>query len=56
MTSNDGTAGRTVRVPIKALKGMGVGDAVARISKAMGIKPCAKCKERQAKLNRWKFR
>lgn len=31
----------------------GVGDAVARITGALGVKPCEPCKERQAKLNRW---
>jgi hypothetical protein len=29
----------------------GLGDTVAKITTAMGIKPCGKCKERQAKLN-----
>lgn len=31
----------------------GVGDLVARATGAVGIRPCAPCKERQAKLNRW---
>lgn len=30
----------------------GVGDSVAKMTKAVGIKPCGKCKERQEKLNR----
>lgn len=28
-----------------------MGDTIARIASAVGIKPCAGCKERQAKLN-----
>jgi len=31
----------------------GAGDVVARMTSAVGIKPCAPCKQRQAKLNRW---
>lgn len=31
----------------------GVGDAVARMTSAVGIKPCAPCQQRQRKLNRW---
>lgn len=31
----------------------GIGDAVARATKAVGIKPCAGCRRRQAALNRW---
>lgn len=31
----------------------GVGDVVARATSAVGIKPCAPCKQRQATLNRW---
>ncbi len=30
----------------------GLGDTVAKITSAVGIKPCGGCKERQAKLNR----
>lgn len=30
----------------------GLGDTVAKITAAVGIKPCGGCKERQAKLNR----
>lgn len=30
----------------------GVGDAVAVVTKAVGIKPCGKCKQRQQQLNR----
>lgn len=31
----------------------GAGDVVAKITGALGIKPCAPCKKRQAALNRW---
>lgn len=31
----------------------GFGDVVAAMTNAAGIKPCAPCKRRQAKLNRW---
>ena len=31
----------------------GAGDAVARVTEALGVKPCEPCKQRQAKLNRW---
>jgi hypothetical protein len=30
---------------------MGLGDVVAAVTKAVGIKPCGGCKERQAALN-----
>ena len=30
----------------------GLGDTVAKITKAVGIKPCGGCKKRQGKLNR----
>lgn len=31
----------------------GLGDAIAKATKAVGIKPCAGCRKRQAALNRW---
>ena len=31
---------------------IGIGDAVAGVTKAVGIKPCGGCKKRQAALNR----
>lgn len=31
----------------------GLGDAVAKATKAVGIKPCAGCRKRQTALNRW---
>jgi len=30
----------------------GLGDTIAKITSAVGIKPCGGCKERQEKLNR----
>jgi hypothetical protein len=32
---------------------VGLGDAIKRITYAMGIKPCAGCERRAATLNRW---
>jgi hypothetical protein len=31
----------------------GLGDAIKRVTYAMGIKPCAGCEKRAATLNRW---
>jgi len=33
-------------------KAQGLGDVVAGVTRAAGIKPCAPCKQRQAWLNR----
>ncbi len=30
----------------------GLGDTVAKVTKAFGVKPCGKCKKRQETLNR----
>ncbi len=32
---------------------IGLGDAIKRVTYAMGIKPCAGCEKRAAALNRW---
>ena len=32
---------------------IGLGDAIKRVTYAMGIKPCRGCEERAATLNRW---
>jgi hypothetical protein len=32
---------------------VGLGDAVKRVTYAMGIKPCERCDKRAAALNRW---
>lgn len=36
-------------------RGIGLGDAIAKVTKAVGIKPCAPCEERRRKLNRWRL-
>lgn len=32
---------------------MGLGDAIKRVTYAMGVKPCAGCEKRAAALNQW---
>lgn len=32
---------------------IGLGDAIKRVTYAMGIKPCGGCEKRSAALNRW---
>lgn len=32
---------------------VGLGDAIKRVTYAMGIKPCGGCEKRAATLNRW---
>jgi len=32
---------------------VGLGDAVARVSRTFGVTPCGGCKRRAAALNRW---
>ena len=32
---------------------IGLGDAIKRVTYAMGIKPCGGCEKRAAALNRW---
>ena len=32
---------------------IGLGDAIRRVTYAMGIKPCGGCEKRAAALNRW---
>lgn len=32
---------------------VGLGDAVARATGAVGIQPCGGCKQRQASMNQW---
>ena len=31
---------------------VGLGDTVAKVTKAIGLKPCKRCRKRQAKLNK----
>ncbi len=43
-----------VRLPGFLLdKEIGLGDAIKRVTYAMGIKPCGGCDKRAAALNRW---
>lgn len=45
---------RRVRLPGFLIEEeMGLGDAVKRVTYAMGIKPCGGCEQRAAALNRW---
>ena len=37
---------------LKEKKSKGLGDTVAKVTKAVGLKPCGACKKRQEKLNR----
>ncbi len=32
---------------------IGLGDAIKRVTYAMGVKPCSGCEKRAAALNRW---
>jgi len=32
---------------------VGLGDAIKRVTSAVGIKPCGSCEQRAAMLNRW---
>jgi hypothetical protein len=32
---------------------VGLGDAIKRVTSAVGIKPCGNCEQRAATLNRW---
>lgn len=45
-----------VSVPRSAARGMRLGDLVAQVSKAVGVKPCNGCKKRQRSLNRFTLR
>jgi pantoate kinase len=36
-------------------RGVGLGDMIAKITSAVGIKPCKGCKKRQSWLNRFKI-
>lgn len=45
---------RRVRLPgFAAEQAVGLGDAVTRITQAVGIRPCEGCKRRAAALNTW---
>lgn len=40
-----------IRMPFVPPEGIGLGDAVARITQAAGVSPCPPCKRRQEWLN-----
>jgi hypothetical protein len=44
-----------MRVPLRGIpeEGIGVGDAVKRVTAVFGIKPCNGCEKRRKVLNRW---
>jgi hypothetical protein len=43
-----------VRLPgFLAAEGIGLGDAIKRVTYSMGIKPCTSCEKRAAALNQW---
>jgi hypothetical protein len=45
--------GRPIRVPVPFVRQqIGLGDAVKRITNAVGVQPCEPCKRRAAYLNR----
>ena len=33
---------------------IGLGDAIKKVTYAMGIKPCTGCEQRAARMNRWR--
>lgn len=42
-----------VRIPVPGVsEAVGLGDVVAKVTKAVGIKPCVPCAKRRARLNR----
>jgi hypothetical protein len=43
-----------VRMPgFVADEGIGLGDAIKRVTRTVGIRPCGGCERRAAMLNRW---
>ena len=47
-------APRCVRLPGFLIeKEVALGDAIKRVTSAMGIRPCGGCEKRAAALNRW---
>jgi hypothetical protein len=42
---------RTINLPVLIRKEIGLGDAVKKVTAAVGIKPCASCARRAEKLN-----
>lgn len=44
---------RCAELRLRPTRMRGAGDLVARITTAVGVKPCEPCKRRQQALNRW---
>jgi hypothetical protein len=52
--SPSGREGHRVHLPGFLIEEeLGLGDAIQRVSYAMGIKPCGGCQKRAAALNQW---
>ena len=48
-----GTEAKNIKLPFRhQCTSRGVGDTIAKVTKAVGIKPCGKCKKRQEALNK----
>lgn len=48
------TAARTVRLPKFLVKEpVGLGQIVKRITTSIGVRPCASCEQRAARLDQW---
>jgi hypothetical protein len=46
-------SGRVIRVPVPLVSNeIGLGDAIKRVTSAVGVRPCAPCEQRAAALNR----
>ncbi len=50
--SDAGPQPRTVRLPGFVSEEVGLGDVIKRATTTLGVKPCAPCAERAARLNR----
>jgi hypothetical protein len=54
VTEETQTTPRKVRLPgFITGEEVGLGDAVKRVTYAMGIKPCGGCERRASAMNRW---
>jgi hypothetical protein len=54
VTKPKNTGPHVVRVPGELMQGeVGLGDAVKRVTSAVGISPCSACQKRAEMLNRW---
>jgi len=56
LAKTEGTERRPHRVRLPGFlieKEIGLGDAIKRVTYAVGIRPCGGCEKRAAALNRW---